>query len=140
MKDLFRLLRYVRPHWAALLASVFLMACVGAAHAMTALLIGPVFDRVLNPLSAEAPVLLFTVPGIGREIYLDQLVPSWIHNVWTMVAYGIVAVFSIKGIAEYVGTYLVTHVGLSAVTSLRQAVFEKAWVSHNKRSVTVPPL
>ena len=39
------------------------MACVGAAQALTALLIGPIFDRVLNPASAETPVLLFTIPS-----------------------------------------------------------------------------
>ena len=125
MKELRRLLRYVRPYWTALLASVLLMACVGAAQAMIAFLIGPIFDRILNPASAEAPVMLFTVPGFGRQIYLDQLVPSWIHNVWTMVAYGILVVFFVKGLCEYLGTYLVNYVGLSAVTNLRQAVFEK---------------
>jgi subfamily B ATP-binding cassette protein MsbA len=125
VKELRRLLRYVRPYWTALLASVLLMACVGAAQAMIAFLIGPIFDRILNPASAEAPVMLFTVPGFGRQIYLDQLVPSWIHNVWTMVAYGILLVFFVKGLCEYLGTYLVNYVGLSAVTNLRQAVFEK---------------
>jgi subfamily B ATP-binding cassette protein MsbA len=120
-----RLLRYVRPYWAPLVASVFLMGCVGAAQAMVALLIGPVIDRVLNPASAEAPVLLVTLPVIGKEIYLDYLVPSMIHNVWTMVAYGILLVFFIKGVSEYLGTYLVNYVGLSAITNLRQRVFEK---------------
>jgi subfamily B ATP-binding cassette protein MsbA len=125
MRELSRLLRYVRPYWAPLIASVFLMGCVGAAQAMVALLIGPVFDRVLNPASAEAPVLLITLPVIGKQIYLDHLVPSAIHNVWTMVAYGILLVFLVKGVSEYLGTYLVNYVGLSAVTNLRQKVFEK---------------
>ncbi|HLJ51086.1 MAG TPA: hypothetical protein VKU01_33995, partial [Bryobacteraceae bacterium] len=62
MKEVARILRYVRPYMAALFASVILMACVGATQGFTALLIGPVFDRVLNPASADAPVLLFTVP------------------------------------------------------------------------------
>jgi subfamily B ATP-binding cassette protein MsbA len=125
MKEMSRLLRYVRPYWAPLLASVFLMACVGAAQAMVALLIGPVFDRVLAPASAEAPVLLITLPVIGKEIYLHYLVPSSLHNVWTMVAYCILLVFLAKGVSEYLGTYLVNYVGLSAVTNLRQRVFEK---------------
>jgi subfamily B ATP-binding cassette protein MsbA len=125
MKQMSRLLRYVRPYWLPLVASVFLMGCVGAAQAMIALLIGPVIDRVLNPASAEAPVLLVTLPVIGKEIYLDYLVPSAIHNVWTMVAYGILLVFFIKGVSEYLGTYLVNYVGLSAITNLRQRVFEK---------------
>jgi len=125
MRELSRLLRYVRPYWAPLIASVFLMGCVGAAQAMVALLIGPVFDRVLNPASAEAPVLLITLPVVGKQVYLDHMVPSAIHNIWTMVAYGILLVFLVKGVSEYLGTYLVNYVGLSAVTNLRQRVFEK---------------
>ncbi len=123
MRNLLRLLPYVRPYWAALLASVGLMAAAGAAHAMMALLVGPVFDRVLNPGSAEAPVVLFKLAG--RPIMLDSLVPSAIHNVWTMVAFGIVVVFLVKGIADYAGNYLVNYAGFSAVTDIRQRAFEQ---------------
>ena len=49
MSELGRLLRYSRPYTPHLIVSVVLMACVGAAQALTALLIGPIFDRVLNP-------------------------------------------------------------------------------------------
>jgi len=51
MRDLFRLLRFVRPYFPALIASVIFMAVAGGAHAMIALLVRPVFDRVLNPAS-----------------------------------------------------------------------------------------
>ena len=120
-----RLLHYVRPYAAPLVLSVVLMACVGAAHGLTALLIGPVFDRVLNPASAETPVLLFTIPLFNHPVYLQDFVPAAIHNVWTMVAFAIVAVFLIKGVCDYFGNYLVNYVGFSAVTDLRQTVFDK---------------
>ena len=42
-----------------------------------------------------------------------------------MVAFAIVAVFLIKGICDYLGNYLVNYVGFSAVTDLRNAVFDK---------------
>ncbi len=125
MRDWLRLMRHVRPYAASLVASVLLMACVGAAHAMIALLIGPVFDRVLRPLSPEAPVALFTVPVLDKAVYLNDLVPSWIHNVWTMIAFGILAVFLIRGACDYLGNYLVNYVGYSAITDLRQTVFDK---------------
>jgi subfamily B ATP-binding cassette protein MsbA len=125
MRELARLLRYSRPYIPHLSVSVVLMACVGAAQAMTALLIGPVFDRVLNPASADAPVLLFTIPGLKRQVYLDGLMPASIHNVWTMVAAGILCVFLIKGVCDYFANYLINYVGLSAITDLRQAVFER---------------
>jgi len=101
------------------------MACVGAAQGLTVLLIGPIFDRVLNPASADAPVFLFTIPGWNHRVYLDNFMPMAIHNVWTMVALGILAVFAIRGLCDYLGNYLVNYVGLSAVTDLRQDVFDR---------------
>ena len=125
MKELGRLLQYSRRYTGHLLLSVFLMACVGAAQGLTVLLIGPIFDRVLNPASADAPVFLFTIPGWNYQVYLDNFMPMAIHNVWTMVAVGILAVFAIRGLCDYLGNYLVNYVGLSAVTDLRQDVFDR---------------
>jgi len=125
VKELGRLLQYSRRYIGHLLLSVFLMACVGAAQGLTVLLIGPIFDRVLNPASADAPVFLFTIPGWNYRVYLDNFMPMAIHNVWTMVAVGILAVFAIRGLCDYLGNYLVNYVGLSAVTDLRQDVFDR---------------
>ena len=71
MNELRRLLRYVRPYLAPLLFSVILMALVGAAQGFTALLITPVFDRVLNPhppirRSRCSPSRCFSTPSICR--------------------------------------------------------------------------
>jgi subfamily B ATP-binding cassette protein MsbA len=125
MRELGRLLRYSRPYTPHLALSVVLMAIVGAAQALTALLIGPVFDRVLNPQAEDAPVLLFTIPGFNHPVFLSDFMPAAIHNVWTMVAVGILAVFLLKGLCDYAGNYLVNYVGFSAVTDLRQTVFNR---------------
>jgi len=125
MSELGRLLRYSKPYTAHLLLSVVLMACVGLATALTARLIGPIFDRVLNPASADSPVLLFTIPGWKHDVFLDSFMPMTIHNVWTMVAVAILAVFAIKGLFDYTANYLVSYVGFSAVTDLRQDVFDR---------------
>src|SRR5271170_6260778 len=125
MRELTRLLRYSRPYVPHLVVSMMLMMCVGAAQGLTALLIGPIFDRVLNPQSADAPVLLFTIPVFQRPVYLSDLIPVPVHNVWTLVAISIVAVFLLKGLCDYGGNYLINYVGLSAVTDLRQAVFDR---------------
>ncbi len=121
MSELARLLRFVRPYTPHLLGSVFLMLLVGASQGLVALLIKPVFDRVLNPGSPDTPVPLFKIPG--HIIYLNQLVPPSIHNVWTMVAAGILGAYILKGICDYFGNYLINYVGLSAVTDLRQRRF-----------------
>ncbi|HEX4595146.1 MAG TPA: ABC transporter ATP-binding protein [Bryobacteraceae bacterium] len=125
MNDLRRLLRFVRPYSAPLLLSVVLMAAVGAAQGFMAVLIGPVFDRVLKPDSPDGPVPLVTVPGFTRPIYLQDILPSGIHNVWRMVAFAILATFLIKGLCDYFGNYLVNYVGFAAVTDLRQKVFDR---------------
>lgn len=123
-KELARFLRYVRPYWSPLILSVILMAIAGAAHAMLAVLVGPIFDRVLDPSSPDRPVELFKLPW-GEPFYLQQLAPSWIHNIATMVSFVIVSVFLLKGCCDYFGNYLVNWVGINAVTDIRQAVFDK---------------
>jgi subfamily B ATP-binding cassette protein MsbA len=125
VRELFRLLSYAKRYLAALGASVVLLAMAGAAHAMLPVLIGPVFDRVLQPDSPEARIGLPPIPGLGITLYLDQVIPLPIHNVWTLVAAAIILVFLTKGIADYAGNYLVSYVGLSAITDLRQATFDK---------------
>jgi subfamily B ATP-binding cassette protein MsbA len=125
MIELRRLLHYVRPYFAPLLLSVILMALVGAAQGFTAILITPVFDRVLNPDSPDSKVPLFSIPLFRHDVYLQDLLPSSIHNVWTMVAVAIVATFLIKGLCDYFGNYFINYVGFSAVTDLRQTVFDK---------------
>jgi subfamily B ATP-binding cassette protein MsbA len=125
MTEFRRLLHYVRPYFAPLLLSVILMALVGAAQGFTAILIGPVFDRVLKPDSADSLVALFTIPLFQHTVYLQDFLPASIHNVWTMVAVAIVATFLIKGVCDYFGNYFINYVGFSAVTDLRQTVFDR---------------
>jgi subfamily B ATP-binding cassette protein MsbA len=70
-------------------------------------------------------VLLFSDPVFHRGIYLNDIVPAGIHNVWSMVAFAILMVFLVKGLCDYVANYLINYAGVSAVTDLRNAVFEK---------------
>src|SRR5258706_12653815 len=120
-----RLLRSVRPYFAALLLSVVLMALVGAAQGFMAVLVGPIFDRVLQPDSPDSLVPLFTIPGFNPPVYLQNFVPASVHNVWTMVAIAMLGVFLVKGLCDYFGNYMVNYVGFSAVTDLRQKVFDR---------------
>jgi subfamily B ATP-binding cassette protein MsbA len=123
MRELTRLLRYSRPYVPHLLVSVIAMAIVGAAQAMTALLIKPILDRVLNPQDLEPPVELYK--AFGHTFYLNGLMPHNIHSIWSMVATAILTVFFLRGICDYFGNYLINYVGFSAVTDLRQTVFDR---------------
>lgn len=124
MSPLGRILRYTRPYWASLSLAVILMALAGAAHSLMALLIRPIFDRVLNPAAPNTPVELIRLPLLNRPLYLEQLLPFPIGSAWAAVAAGIVMVFLLKGLADYAGNYLLSRVGFSAVTDLRQEVFD----------------
>jgi subfamily B ATP-binding cassette protein MsbA len=42
-----------------------------------------------------------------------------------MVAFAILVVFAVKGVCDYFANYMVNYVGFSAVTDLRNTVFEK---------------
>ena len=122
-RPLTRLLRYVLPYWWQFLASVVLMAMVGLLDAGRLLLIGPIFDSVLNPGSQEKTIPLFKLPGSERFLNLQQLVPSHFHNPWTMVAFALVAATVLKGIFDYAGTYLVNYAGFGMITDLRDDLY-----------------
>ena len=132
-----RLLRYVRPYRAWLALAVVLLAVVGAADGLTALMIRPAFDRVLNPATTDSSLPLVTLPFIKHTIYLNSFFPHRIHHVWTVFAISLLALFVAKGIAEFAGIMLVQFIGHAAVTDLRNQVYEKlirqpvAFFQHN---------
>ncbi len=123
MRQLTRLIRYVFPFLWQLLPGVFLLACVGFLEAFRLVLLKPVLDRVLNPASGSDNIVLFTIPRLGKTIYLQAFVPSHFHNAWTIVAYALVASTVLKGICDYVGTYLVNHAGFGMITNLRNDLY-----------------
>jgi len=123
MRQLTRLLRYLVPYWWQFIPSVFLLAAVGFLDAFRVLLIGPVLDRVLNPSSGSGSIKLFTIPHTNRTIFLQPFVPSHFHNVWTVVAYALVASTILKGLFDYAGTYLVNYAGYGLITDLRNSLY-----------------
>ena len=124
MKQLRRLLHYVLPYWWQVGASVLLMAGVGLLDAFRVLLIGPIFDHVLNPSSPTRSVTLFKIPGTERILQLQQFVPSHFQNVWTVVAFSLVASTVLKGLFDYAGTYLVNYAGFGMITDLRDDLYD----------------
>ncbi|HUK31302.1 MAG TPA: ABC transporter ATP-binding protein [Candidatus Acidoferrum sp.] len=122
-----RLFATVRGYRVWLALGAILMAVSAAGNAFMALMARPIFDRVLAPGQPDSgqPVPLVTFPWNNRTIYLDSFVPHMFHNAWTIFAVALLAVFIIKGLAEFCGTMLIQYVGLSAVTDLRDRVFAK---------------
>jgi subfamily B ATP-binding cassette protein MsbA len=96
-----RLLFYGRRYALQAIASVVLLAAVGLLDAFRVVLIGPIFNTVLNPKSPERDLSLFS----GRfHFSLQQLVPSHFHNPWSVVAYALIVSTVLKGICDYAGT------------------------------------
>ena len=106
-------------------AAVMMMALVGAAEGFTALMVRPVFDRVLKPSSGGNASPLVTLPWNHHTIYLNSFFPSTIHNPWTIFAISLLVIAIVKGIAEFSGTMLVQYIGLAVVTDLRNQIFGK---------------
>lgn len=123
MRQVMRLIRYVLPFLPQLLSGVLLLAGVGFLEAFRLMLLKPVFDRVLKPDSGSDHIFLFTIPKIGKPIYLQSFVPAHFHDAWSIVAYALVASTILKGIFDYSGTYLVNHAGFGMITNLRNNLY-----------------
>ena len=123
MRQLLRLLKYIRPYSLQVLASVVLLAAVGLLDAFRVLLVGPILDRVLHPQAVTNEVLLFTIPWSGRAVYLQEFVPEHFHNVWAIVAFALVTSTLLKGLCDYAGTYLVNYAGFGLITDLRDDLY-----------------
>ncbi len=124
MRRIWRLLAYVRPYALYSLASVVLMAIVGAMAAFRILLVKPIFDNVLRPDAVSHDVLVYHLPHIGRELNLHFLVPSHLHNAWNVVAYALVVSAIVKSVCDYAGTYLVNYAGFGMITDLRNDLYD----------------
>ncbi len=123
MRQVIRLVRYVLPFVAQLFTGVVLLAGVGFLEAFRLVLLKPVLDRVLNPASGSENIILFTWPQTGQPVYLQRLVPIHSHNAWTIVAWALVGSTVLKGIFDYIGTYLVNHAGFGMITNLRNDLY-----------------
>jgi subfamily B ATP-binding cassette protein MsbA len=123
VKQLARLLRYALKYLVQLIPGMFLMAAVGLLDAFRVLLMRPVFDQVLRPSQVTHSVPLFTFPHSGETVYLERFVPTHFQNVWTIVAFAMVASTVLKAIFDYLGTYLVNYAGFGLITDLRDELY-----------------
>src|ERR1700728_1096584 len=128
MMRLWRLLYYARRYWLQALSAVVLAAGVGLLDAFRVLLIGPIFDNVLNPGAASRAKQTPLLGELGARWHLnlrpDLLVPHWIHNDWSSIAFAFVASTLLKGICDYVGTYLANYAGFGMITDMRDDLYE----------------
>lgn len=125
MKNFFRLLRYGLPYTLQWLPGVLLLAAVGLLDNFRVLLFQPIFDRVLAPNAPEGPIFL-GVPNSKWHFDLRSIVPHFVHlhNAWDVVAFSLVVSTVLKGVCDYLGTYLVNYSGFGTITDLRNELYE----------------
>ena len=118
-----RLLSYVRPYLFRMSTGVVLLAIVALAEGVIALMIAPIFDRVLNPAASDSRLQL--LPFGSHSIYLNEFFPHSIHNVWTVFSISLLVVYFFKALAEFAGGFLIQSIGHSAITDLRNQLYAK---------------
>jgi subfamily B ATP-binding cassette protein MsbA len=119
------LLSYVRPYAGRMTLGVGLMALVGIAEGLTALMVIPLVDRVLNPANVGPGVALVKNPLTGQMIYLDAFFPQHVQHAWTVFAISLFALFLTKGLAEFFGNTTIQYVGHGAITDLRNRIYAR---------------
>ncbi|HTZ74358.1 MAG TPA: ABC transporter ATP-binding protein [Candidatus Aquilonibacter sp.] len=124
-EEIRRLLGYLAPYAPQLALGILLMLVMGALEGIVALAIKPAVDVVLNPGTPLQSLALFTIPRTHYTLDLRSFVPSSIHNVFNVFAIALLAIFIAKGAAEYFGSLLIQHSGLSSLTDLRNRVYAK---------------
>ena len=122
---IFRLLSYLRPYTPQLVVGILLMMLMAALEGLVAASISPALNVVLNPSTPAQSLALFKIPGTNYTLDLRAFVPTHIHNVWNVFAVALLMLFIVKGVAEYIGSLLIQHAGLSSLTDLRNQVYAK---------------
>jgi len=123
--ELSRLLSYLRPHRRRLGVAIFLMFLVGLSEGLTALMIIPAMDKVLDPSMSDSKLTLVRIPFTGRTLMLNSLFPASIHHVWAVFSISLLILFVVKGVSEFISISSIQFVGLSAVTTLRNSVYSR---------------
>ncbi len=114
MRDLRRLLKYLRPHWPIFTLATFSMVVVGVLESAIGGLIVPIFDQAFSSASGQRTATLFG---------LQRLIPSTPFGAWKTISVLLIIFTLAKGIAEYLSTYLMARIGQSSVLKLRQDLY-----------------
>jgi subfamily B ATP-binding cassette protein MsbA len=116
MRDLRRLLVYLKPHWGKFTLATVAMIVGGLLQSAIGALIVPIFDQALRQGGTEAE----RTPTLYG---LQRFIPDSGFAAWRTIALLLIVFTIIKGIAEYFSTYLMARVGQEAVVKLREDMY-----------------
>jgi len=114
MKELTRLLKYVRPYWLIFVLALVAMVFGAAFETATGALLVPIFDQ-----------FKFTA-GKSKTLFdLSSLIPrnDW-FRAWLAISGLLISFTLLKGVAEYFSSYLMARIGQGAVLQLRGELYE----------------
>ncbi len=114
MRDLRRLLKYLKPHWPIFTVATFAMMLGGVLESAIGGLIVPIIDQAFSENAGPPSSTLFG---------LQNLIPQNPLGAWKMISILLIVFTIAKGIAEYLSTYLMARIGQSAVLRLRQDLY-----------------
>ncbi len=86
----------------------------------------PILNVVLKPQTPDSSLVLFPTAPLGWQFDMHRIIPPGlhIHNVLNIVALALVGSTVIKGLCDYLGTYLVNYAGFGMVTDMRNHLYE----------------
>jgi len=133
MRDLFRLLKYVRPYAGRFLLAVFLTVLVGVFETGFRVLLAPTLDRLNPTATSSSPAVATASPIVNpndilkaRGLNLDRindLLPAGNRGWYLLVAlFPLLAL--LKGTSDYFADYFMGVVGLNAIVRIRQDLYE----------------
>jgi subfamily B ATP-binding cassette protein MsbA len=115
MDDLRRLLNYVRPFWASFALALIAMAVVAIFETATATLLAPIFDQFAPNPTRRAKIPFDIVSLIPKN--------DWIRG-WIVISVLLITFTLLKGLAEFLSSYLMARIGQKAVLTLRNELYE----------------
>ncbi|HYH85909.1 MAG TPA: ABC transporter transmembrane domain-containing protein [Pyrinomonadaceae bacterium] len=116
MRDLRRLLFYLKPHWGKFTLATIAMLAVGLLQSAIGALIVPIFDQALRSSGAEGE----RTPTLFG---LQHFIPDSGFDAWRTIAVLLIFFTLAKGVAEYFSTYLMARVGQESVMQLRTDMY-----------------
>jgi subfamily B ATP-binding cassette protein MsbA len=116
MRDLRRLLTYLKPHWGKFVLATVAMVAGAVLQSAVGGLIVPIFDQALNSGGGAR--------SRGNTIFqLNRLIPASSFDAWRTIAILLITLTLAKGVAEYFSTYLMARIGQESVLKLRQDLY-----------------
>ncbi len=114
MDDFKRLLNYVRPFWATFAFAIIAMVLVAVFETATGALLVPIFNQFMPEAGQNS----------RTPFDLNNLIPKddW-FRAWLAISTLLITFTVLKGIMEFISSFLMAHIGQKAVLNLRKELY-----------------